>query len=365
MTGEKRLIRKALAEKVLMAGDYFKDNHPGGISAVIRYWNDNIEDLNYYPIYRNGGRVTKGWYFLTSYLRMGARMLLDKKIRIIHLHTAADGSFVRNSQLLRLSKSLGRKVILHIHASRFKDFYNESSPKEKEKILRTLSEADRLVVLSNSWKEWFTDIGVQETSISILNNITPHSVMALKPLKAPSDKIHLLFLGEIGKRKGIFDLIKAIAEHRSELTGKIELRIGGNKNEERLVKSIEDSHLENMVFFEGWVSGNKKTELLQWADIFILPSYNEGLPISILEAMSYGCPIISTTVGGIPEIIQENGTLVTPGDIEGIFQAMLKYVDNKGLIQTEGTSSLERVRPYYPESVMTQLSLLYTSLLKE
>ena len=76
----------------------------------------------------------------------------------------------------------------------------------------------------------------------------------------------------------------------------MELKIGGNKNEEKLKKQIKDFNIQEIVTFEGWVSGNKKLELLNWADVFILPSFNEGLPISILEAMSYGMPIISTPV---------------------------------------------------------------------
>ena len=111
--------------------------------------------------------------------------------------------------------------------------------------------------------------------------------------------------------------------------------------------------------FEGWVSGEKKTRLLNWADVYILPSFNEGLPISILEAMSYGCPVISTPVGGIPEVVRDNGTLVTPGDSEEIFRAIAKYVDNPEIIQTEGKESVTNVAPYLAENVMKELKELY------
>ena len=148
------MINKSISSRIIMAGDYYKNNHPGGISAVIQYWSKYIERLQYYPIFRIGNKFVKAWYFLTSYIRMALRLILDKKICIIHLHTAADGSFKRNSQLLRLAKSFRKKVILHIHARRFKDFYQNAEFNEKTSILNTLktgsSSSLREVFSSNS-----------------------------------------------------------------------------------------------------------------------------------------------------------------------------------------------------------------------
>lgn len=357
------MINKSISSRIIMAGDYYKNNHPGGISAVIQYWSKYIEKLQYYPIFRIGNKFVKAWYFLTSYIRMALRLILDKKICIIHLHTAADGSFKRNSQLLRLAKSFRKKVILHIHASRFKDFYQNAEFNEKTSILNTLKTADRIIVLSESWKNWFMSIGIEQTRLRVLHNITPHPLVK-RSTERDHDKLRFLFLGEIGERKGIFDILKAISEHKNELNGKIELRIGGNKNEKLLQSTIIENGLAEMVFFEGWVSGNKKIELLNWADIYILPSHNEGLPISILEAMSYGCPIISSPVGGIPEVVTDNGIMVTPGNSEEIFAAIRKYIENPEKIDTEGTRSLEIVKPYLPENVMSELALIYDELIK-
>ena len=85
---------------------------------------------------------------------MALKMMTDKNVRIMHLHTAADGSFWRHSSLAKLGHAFGKKVILHIHASRFKDFFNEASPKDKSRILETLHIADRIIVL--------TDKGIEE-----------------------------------------------------------------------------------------------------------------------------------------------------------------------------------------------------------
>lgn len=352
------VIDKDISEKILMTGDYYLHNHPGGISSVVQYWSVNFHKLQYYPIYRTGGRLTKGWWFVTSYIRIFLRLLSDRKVKIVHMHTAADGSFKRNSQLIRMVRHFERRIILHVHASRFKDFFNEASPEGKAGIKATLESVDRLVVLSGSWKEWFMSVGVPEEKITVLHNITP--VPTLMPEARTDDgKIHFLFLGEIGQRKGVFDILKALHLHKDMLHGRMELRIGGNRHEELLLSTIKKYGLEDMVRFEGWVSGVRKLELLNWADVYILPSFNEGLPISILEAMSYGCPIISTPVGGIPEVVRDNGTLVTPGSTEEISEAIRKYVDNPAVIRLEGDRSLEYVREYLPEYVMEHLKDIY------
>lgn len=364
MATEKYVIQKSLAKKILMAGNYYKHHHPGGISAVIQYWEPYFDGLQYYPTYKLTNIVGRIYCFISSYVRMAFKMLFDKDVKIVHLHAAADGSFWRKVQLMHLAKRMGRKVILHIHASRFKDFYNES--KRKNWILKNLRMADRLIVLSESWKEWFSNIGVEKDKIIVLHNITAYP--CIKGCKPPIENrpVRFLFLGEIGERKGAFDILRGLSECKNELQGKIELRIGGNKNEEKLKLLIEKGDLDKMVKFEGWVSGRKKEDLLNWADIFILPSHNEGLPISILEAMSYGMPIISTGVGGIPEIVgKENGLLVTPGNQEEIVQAMRFFIEHPSAVIKMGKYSQEIVKTYLPDYVLAHLKIIYEQLLTE
>ena len=102
--------------------------------------------------------------------------------------------------------------------------------------------------------------------------------------------------------------------------------------------------MEHCVKFEGWVGGEKKIHLLNWADVYILPSFNEGLTISILEALSYNCPIISTPVGGIPEVVTEdNGILVEPGNTKQIAEAIHNYVEHPEIVKSHGAISGEIV----------------------
>jgi glycosyltransferase involved in cell wall biosynthesis len=359
------IIHKDISRRVVMTGVKYKDNHPGGISAVIQYWARYIDGIRYYPTFKEGSILSKVSIFAKSYTLLLFALLLDRRIKIVHVHTAAGTDFYRSTKIIELAKKFNKKVILHSHASKFKDYYYSNNELEKQKILTTLRKVDLLIVLSKSWAEWFEGIGVDKPKITILHNITdyPHKTHDEKsdPINRP---VRFLFMGEIGERKGVFDIIKALANHRDEFLGKVQLRIGGNKKESELHKAITDGNLDNMVKFEGWVSGDKKIELLNWADVYILPSFNEGLPISILEAMSYGMPIISTPVGGIPEVVDKtNGILVTPGNDSEIYESIKYYVENRQMISLHGNASTRRAETYLPDFVLDHLKHIYESLL--
>ena len=107
-----------------------------------------------------------------------------------------------------------------------------------------------------------------------------------------------------------------------------------------------------------------KVAVFNNADVFILPSYNEGLPISILEAMSYGKAIISTSVGGIPEIVKqnENGLLIEPGNLEQIEQSINNLLEHPELINEFGAISEQLVQKYLPHFVLKELEGYYTSV---
>lgn len=134
--------------------------------------------------------------------------------------------------------------------------------------------------------------------------------------------------------------------------------------ENELRAKIKEFGLSDCVTFHGFVGGGQKISLLEKAHVFILPSWNEGLPIAILEAMSYGCAIISTPVGGIPEVVKENGVLVHPGNKDEIAKAIVSMLDETQRCQM-GIRSLEMVKPYYPDAVLSHLREVYLELLAE
>ena len=198
------------------------------------------------------------------------------------------------------------------------------------------------------------------TKIHVLNNIV--SPPELLPEKHIADgKLHLMYMGEISKRKGGFDLLQAISDNKEYFKDKLVLRIGGNEVDGDIKTFIKEHGLEAFVSYEGWIAGKKKIDCLNWEDVYILPSYNEGLPIAILEAMAYSHPVISTPVGGIPEVIEtgKNGILVQPGDTKAIADAIKYYIENPDAIKRHGDKAYQVVQNFFPEKVFDDLKKIY------
>lgn len=352
-------INKKLSQKVLILGVSMYTK--GGMTAVLVSYKKYIEDMQFIPTWKLGNKFVKLWYAIQAIIRTLFVCTFNKNIKIVHIHGAANASFCRCNIFINLAKKLGKKVILHEHAADFVEFYNNSE--DKKGISDTINKCDKLIVLSKSWKKFFISIGIQANKICVLNNIV--SPPDIKPVERVDDRLHILYMGEISNRKGAFDLLNAIVAEKEYFKDKIILRMGGNEIDGDINSFIKDNGLEDFVSYEGWISGDKKIDCLNWEDVYILPSYNEGLPIAILEAMSYSHPVISTPVGGIPEIISnyQNGILITPGNQIGITNAIKYYIDNKEEIKHQGENGHKIVKDFFPDRVFSDLKNIYNSLI--
>lgn len=127
-------------------------------------------------------------------------------------------------------------------------------------------------------------------------------------------------MGEIGKRKGCFDIpdILEKANLRGLDATMVFAGAGSREDEEALKKELAKRNLDKNVKFAGWVNGREKTKLLEESRIFLFPSYNEGMPMAVLEAMAYGLAVVTTRIGGIPNLITDGqtGFLAKPGENE-------------------------------------------------
>lgn len=354
-------IKSIISNHVIMVGNYYKGNAIGGMASVVRAYEPYFESWHYLSSWRDVNKIGKLWYASRAYLAFAMKMLFCPKYKILHVHVASASSFHRKTHFIKLAKRMGRKVIFHMHSAVFKEYFEECN--DKDYLLKIMCMADSFIALSRSWKEYYASIGVPKEKIVVINNPVDYPKEFCYEKDAP---VRMLFLGELLERKGVWDVLKAINEHQDSLRGRLKLKIGGNKREKDVVDFISKNNLTDIIEFEGWVAGDKKWQLLNWANLVILPSFNEGLPITLLEAMAYSCALISTPVGGIPEILEngENGLMVTPGNSEEIAKAIQYFVDNSVKCQEMGEKSYQKVIPFLPETVFKQLSNLYTQLLK-
>lgn len=356
---EKKYIGKDLSSQVLFLGVSKKTK--GGMTAVLVSYDKYIANMRFIPTWKLGNKLVKSWYALQALVRTWFLLTFVKRIKIVHIHGAANASFDRCKLFIRLAKKCSKKVILHEHAADFVEYYQEAD--DKQGITNTLQMCDAMIVLSQSWKEYFASIGMEGNRIHVLNNIV--SPPTLLPEKHTEDgKLHLMYMGEISKRKGGFDLLKAVADNKEYFKDKLVLRMGGNEVDGDIKAYIREHGLSDFVSYEGWIAGQKKIDCLNWEDVYILPSYNEGLPIAILEAMAYSHPVISTPVGGVPEVIKagENGILVKPGDTKAIADAIKYYIENQAIIAKQGDLGYKIVQDFFPEKVFGDLKRIYKEL---
>lgn len=348
-------ITKSLAERVLTIG--CECNPPkGGIAQVLYNYR-----LFVYPTFNfvansvDGSVFAKIWQLIKAVAQTSQTLRKNRRIKIVHIHTSSYSGFNRSKIFIRIAKVFNKKIVLHVHGGAFKEFY-QTSPKS---ITRILDKCDCIVALSESWKLYFE--GITTSKVCVVDNIIPKPK---RVLNAKSDaKTHLLFLGLVTDKKGIFDLIDVIDKIRDDLNGKFCLHIGGNGEVSRLNDIIRQRDLAELVIFEGWISGERKKEMLSMADAFILPSYTEGLPISILEAMSYGLPILTTPVGGIPEVVDSsNGILFEPGNDRQMEDALRAIVNDLNLRSSMGEASRAKSSRYFPDSVSSELIKIYNEL---
>ena len=360
------MIPEAIARKVLTVGAQHQ-NHRGGIGGVLAVYAKHIRPFNYIATFRPcKHKIAYVPYFALKYAWFAGTLLFDRNIEIVHIHGSADGSFVRKYLLFLMAKKLfRRKIVYHIHAGRYIRFYQKSHPILKRCIRQFVEGSDLVICLSEEWRRQFNQ-AFSNVNIRVLGNVvepfTGNQTVTTRPEGQP---LNVLFLGLIGDNKGIFDILAMLGKHRAELAGKLRLTIGGNGEVERLQQAIKYHGIESMVSFVGWVTGQQKQRLLCESDVYLLPSYSEGLPVSILEAMSAGLAILSTPVGGIPEIVTDglNGYLVEPGDQETFYMRILAFITDPELACSMGRQSQQLVKAYEPAQVFNTLTGLYRELL--
>lgn len=351
------MIPKQICENVITIGCDYR-NPRGGIAQVLNSYSHLYETFNFIATTDSTNYINKLFIFVYAYIRLLFFFLIGK-YSIVHIHGASYNSFKRKKLFIDLAYLFKRKIVYHIHGAEFEKFSNSN----KANVETVFRKVDVVVALSDSWKIFF------ESQFPFLNVIIVNNIVPL-PIKNDNNKSNvrickLLFMGYLDHRKGVYDLLKCLKNDKDKFDGVLRLHIGGNGEADNVKNIINEYELYNIVCFEGWVSGLKKQELLLDADVFILPSYNEGLPISILEAMSYSLPIISTSVGGIPEIVEDdkNGFLIEPGNIQQMSSAIFKLLNDESLRKSMGYESYKRVLNHLPENVEKDLLCLYNKLI--
>ncbi len=344
-------------------------NGKGGIATVVMGYHEQglIEDMKFISINThsttNKNILSTISTYLCSLLCVGFYGVF-KQLGIVHIHMSSRGSYIRKSKILRLAKFLGAKTIIHLHGSEFETFYNkECSASKKQNIRETFNKADKVIVLSTQWLAWVNTIVSDKTKTCIVYNAVPEVVLPKKKIQ----QHNILFLGRLGQRKGVEDLITAFAQIAEKFPN-AQLHLGGDGEIAKYQAQAKALGIEKQVVFLGWVAGERKNQCLADATIYCLPSYNEGFPMGVLEAMSAGVAVVASTAGGIPDAITDHkeGLLVEAGDINALATALTTLLADDSIREEYATAAKVKFQNNFsPDVIIPQLKGIYQELLEE
>ncbi len=292
-------------------------------------------------------------YFLPSVFSL-IFISLTWRIDVFHVNIVQYGSTIRKLILCYVARALGTPYVLHLHGSRYRQYWSSVCPFLSRRIRDVFNGAAQVLVLGRIWSDFIAG-QAPAARISVLQNAT----VAPAKIRAHSNggkPVHILFLGRIGDRKGVPELVQALARLGSSSSWCA--TIAGDGDIAPFEAQIAAQGLGDRVAFPGWAGPEDVERLLASADILVLPSHNENLPLSVIEGMAHGLAVVTTPVGAVPDIIAdgETGLLCPPGDAIQLAGALQRVVDDAVLRAKLGRSA----RAFHAENlnVDTYLSKL-------
>ncbi|MBT1169951.1 PssE/Cps14G family polysaccharide biosynthesis glycosyltransferase [Bifidobacterium sp. SO4] len=324
--------------RVLMVGN--DSSVKGGITSVINQlmdhnWAADGVSMKFIPTYIAANPIRKMLFFAKAMRGIRALLANDRtRPDVVHIHMSYKGSFVRKQQVHRLCRKYGVPDVLHMHGSEFAKWYDGCKPARQEQVRHMLREVSAVIVLGEQWHERIRAIEPDANIVVISNAVHIPSDVTHWPVTG--EPFRVLFMGVLIERKGVADLLDAVALLRdSGRLGDMRVVIAGTGAQEAELKAkarelgllgVAADAASPIVEFAGWIDGEKKRQLFEQCQALVLPSYNEGLPVAVLEAIAHGMPVAATNVGDMAAAVHdnENGYLIEPGAVPALADALAK-----------------------------------------
>lgn len=333
----------------------------GGITSVLkehersRYWKEFR--CRWLETHRDGNILVKIGYFLKSFVTY---LFILPAYDLVHIHTSEPPSALRKVCFALYAKLWRRKIIVHFHSfspqttidSRFRPLY---------KIL--IHCADKVVVLSQSMKSHFCQSIVSPEKTTVIYNpcVREYYPQTYTPRET------ILFAGFINVKKGYKDLIRAFSLIADKHPG-WQLVMAGSGETETARQLAQELGIADRIIFPGWIAGEAKDRYFQEASIFCLPSYAEGFPMAVLDAWSYNLPIVTTPVGGLPDVLVDgqNALVFNPGDYRKMAQELESLIESPALRQQIARESHHLAETKFNiDTISDEIERLYLEVLKK
>ncbi|MFC5065503.1 glycosyltransferase family 4 protein [Actinomycetospora atypica] len=351
--------------RVLVVGQ--AEGTPGGISSVQRLHvrflaaRDDVA-VRVVTTYDEVGVLSR-LRLMVGGLARALGLIAAGRVDVVHLHVAKGLSALRKGLVVAAARARGVPTVLHTHAGAFAEWF-DGLPSPLRAVVARLLRADRVIVLAPDAREVYTSrLGLPDDRVLVLPN--PVEWPATVPRRDPhAAAVHGVFLGRLIDRKGVFDLVEAVGGLQAAHRERLRLTLAGHGDADAVRRAVSDAGLDGTVEVRTWIGPAERDELLGTAQLLLLPSWWEGLPMSVLEGMAWGlCPVV-TPVGGLATLVRDgdNGVVVPVNDPAALGAALDKLLSDDEVRVQLGARAREAVAPYGADAWADRLVGLYREL---
>lgn len=294
------------------------------------------------------GSVAKIFRFLGAYFIVFIKLLL-KKYDLCYLAITCHGiGFLKDAPFVLLCKLFGRKVVIHQHNKGMSSFVNSSLYKW---LFRLVYKNTKVILLSWNLYQDIEKI-VKQEQVCICPNGIPEILEETNITEQRPSIPRLLFLSNLIESKGVYvllDACKILKEKGLKFTCNFVGRESKEIDRLNFNSELEKRGINKLVTYQGAQYGIEKVKTFQNSSIFVFPTYNECLPLVLMEAMQYKLPIVTTNEGGIPDIVKggENGFIVQTKDPISLASALEKLITNPKLCVEMGNNGYKKFKEQY------------------
>jgi glycosyltransferase involved in cell wall biosynthesis len=312
-----------------------------------------------------GSAIWSLWHVAIASLRI-IQARAGKTPTIVHLNCGERGSVARKGFLLAVANILGMRAVLHLHAADIEGFYRDLPRVARALIAVIFRGAPMCIVLGAHWRNWLVDeLAISPARITVIHNGVPQPEVVRWQERGPV--FGAVFLGNLLPRKGLADLLHALATLPTEPNAALpwQLTVAGAGLDAPYRQLAIELGIADRVLFAGWLNRPAVATLLSRADVLVLPSYHEALPLVLLEAASLGVPVVATPVGAIADVFThlQDALLVPPGDRIALGAALTRLARDPDLARQIGNNAQRLYhRAFTIEAFAAKLGDVYAGL---
>jgi len=348
----------------------------GAIQTITKAFIEGLQShYNFIPFYinRRYGKTTKSnfnlinIYYFFKHLTLWIYKLIIYKPDIAHYPITSYWNLEKSLLFLKIAGVFGAKKVGHLHGGSFDKFWSKILGKRKKFALKCLNSLDCLIVLSKYWESFMKeDINI---NICVVYNPIDKYFEEETISNDIENKKNLLFVGSVGRRKGIYDIVECANRLKRKIDFKINI-VGSEEEPNSMIKVnnlIDRYNLQKYIKVLGPLYGQKKVNIFKECAIFLFPSYNENFPLVIIEAAVAGLAIITTPVGALPEFFEHNKSVifVEPGNVEQIAEAIIELIndDEKRILLGKAAREVF-IKKLVKKRILESLDNIYQSVLR-